>query len=86
MFNCNCERDDWMNKSAVCIPLRYQCDGVKDCDDASDEMDCFCSHNKFQCRKKSSGKIFQCISLKWKQDGKRDCLSYEDEEETDYSL
>ena len=33
-----CPVDDWQCPDGVCIDLSYLCDGIEDCDDASDEL------------------------------------------------
>ena len=60
------------------------CDGVKDCENVSDEIECSCLKNQFQCsRRIEDGNIndnlYQCISKNSTNDGKYDCLSRNDE-------
>ena len=66
-----------------CIPTKYMCDGVKDCENGSDEIECSCSEDEFQCsRRIEDGNVYenlyQCILLNSANDGKRDCLSGKD--------
>ncbi|XP_035224983.1 low-density lipoprotein receptor-related protein 2-like [Stegodyphus dumicola] len=75
-----CEADEFRClKNGTCIPKTFVCDGVKDCEDASDE-NCDepsghrCPANDFQCR---NG---HCIISSWKCDKRDDCGDNSDEE------
>ena len=67
-----------------CIPTKYMCDGVKDCEDGSDEIECSCFEDEFQCSNRIEygdvkTNLFQCISMNFTNDGKVNCLSGKDE-------
>lgn len=58
------------------MPLLWQCDETKDCEDGSDEHFCVtktCGSGKFECK---SG---MCIPGQWECDGDIDCVDGTDE-------
>lgn len=40
----DCSRSQWQCDDGVCVPHRWRCDAVSDCQDGSDEMDCCVYH------------------------------------------
>lgn len=66
------------NDGFQCLPSTWQCDGVVECKDFSDEENCgpkTCGSNEFQCA--SSG---VCIPISWKCNGEQDCADNSDED------
>ena len=88
-FNCGCRHQPYSLHSKVnCIGRTWVCDGFPDCDDGSDEMDCICSEDEFQCseckrgvecQQRSRGEqIFFCISKAKMFDDEVDCWNEND--------
>ncbi|XP_060522093.1 prolow-density lipoprotein receptor-related protein 1 isoform X3 [Cylas formicarius] len=79
--NCGtnfCSTDEFMCVGdTICIPVSWHCNGVYDCSDGSDEIECkhHCRFDKFQC------KNGECIPKAWQCDGSPDCSDQSDETE-----
>ncbi|XP_048450538.1 low-density lipoprotein receptor-related protein 2-like isoform X3 [Rhincodon typus] len=78
--NTTCRVSDFICHDGQCVPSKWQCDGVADCEDGSDEASdiCYmniCHMNEISCGPGSS----QCIPANWQCDGEKDCSTGSDE-------
>lgn len=78
---CDTEKQFRCEKSGICIPKTWYCDGTADCDDDSDEPktcgQVSCQSNYFKCNNS------QCVFKAYICDGRDDCGDGSDE---DYRL
>ncbi|XP_072376430.1 low-density lipoprotein receptor-related protein 4 [Diabrotica undecimpunctata] len=79
-----CQKDEMLcHKSCLCINEELRCDGIHDCDDNEDELNCDHVELKVKCDE-SKGYILcprtkRCISKEWLCDGDDDCGDFSDE-------
>ncbi|TSR87285.1 Amyloid-like protein 2 [Bagarius yarrelli] len=70
-----CKSDMISCGNGLCKPMFWKCDGIDDCGDKTDELNCgtACKQGEFTC---GNG---VCISMKQRCDGKSDCNDQADE-------
>ena len=86
-FNCDCRRSITSSThpkaESQCIKFADVCDGTPNCSDKSDEVDCFCSIDQFQCSGCERGQgckdPFYCIPRANVGDGRTDCRGKDEE-------
>lgn len=71
-----CNPDHFTCANGLCIPAAWECDGLAECTDGSDELNCSsrCSSLEFRCD--SGG---QCVQRKQRCDGAKNCNDGSDE-------
>ncbi|KAL3861185.1 hypothetical protein ACJMK2_007245 [Sinanodonta woodiana] len=72
-----CRQDEFQCHNGQCISAGQRCDRQSQCTDGSDEINCTCPVNNFQCRQTN---ILECIDNKLHCDGTPDCTDGSDEE------
>ena len=87
-FSCDCRRRITSQTSPTnkprCINDVDVCDGTPDCRDGSDEVDCICSDNQFQCSTCKLGQArcldpFHCLPDVYVGDGEQHCWEKDEE-------
>ncbi|KAM7407483.1 hypothetical protein PAMA_003284 [Pampus argenteus] len=73
-----CGANSFSCGNGKCVPNSYRCDGVDDCHDNSDEVNCginntTCSPSAFTCANQ------HCVPAGWRCDGHNDCFDNSDE-------
>ncbi len=75
---CSSEQFTCATGEIDCIPMAWRCDGIAECADHSDEMNCpICSEMQFQCDKG------QCVDIQLRCNGEPDCVDGSDEQDCD---
>ncbi|XP_033097493.1 suppressor of tumorigenicity 14 protein-like isoform X2 [Anneissia japonica] len=69
-----CKDNQFTCDNDKCIPWHWECDGINDCGDNSDENNCGCKNNQYTCNNGN------CIRSNWECDNFDDCGDNSDED------